>query len=311
MTDYLRQLLNVFWLRPETAMWRACDIQAMRQFEMRGPSLDLGCGDGVFSFIRAGGQFKDEFDAFQSVGNLDKFFAKADVFDHYEKSLGNIVKKPPDYRIDVGFDHKENLLKKAADLGFYGKVVQGDGNKPLPFPDGNFQSVFSNIVYWLDEPAHVFAEIARVLKPGGKACVFLPNTTLPTFSFYHRYFKQTGDQRFAFLDMLDRGRLSDNIKQSKSDSEWREIFQQAGLSVASHTSHLSGPIVQIWDVGLRPLFPILWKMVNKINAKDLPALKAEWVDTFEKFAKPLVALDEDLSAKDQAGFHCYVLQKPL
>jgi hypothetical protein len=58
------QLLNAFWLRPETAMWREVDIRAMASFEFRSPSLDLGCGDGLFSFIRAGGHFGVGFDAF-------------------------------------------------------------------------------------------------------------------------------------------------------------------------------------------------------------------------------------------------------
>ncbi|MFB2605609.1 methyltransferase type 11, partial [Rhizobium phaseoli] len=57
MTSVLEQLLSVFWLRPETAIWRYLDIEAMKSFEFEGRSLDFGCGDGLFSFIRAGGRF--------------------------------------------------------------------------------------------------------------------------------------------------------------------------------------------------------------------------------------------------------------
>ena len=65
------QLLNAFGLRPETAMWREIDICAMRSFEFSSPSLDLGCGDGLFSFIRAGVCFDLSFDAFSAIGSLD------------------------------------------------------------------------------------------------------------------------------------------------------------------------------------------------------------------------------------------------
>lgn len=310
MSDYLRELLGIFWLRPETALWRACDIQAMHSFEMRSPSLDLGCGDGLFSFVRAGGQFVERFDAFQSVGNLDKFFAKADVFDRYESSLGDVVKIKPRYQIDFGFDHKESLLKKSSDLGLYRNLRLGDANSRLPFEDAQFASIFSNIVYWLDDPRQTFSEISRVLKSGGQACVMLPNDTLPSFSFYQKFYKNTGDERFAFLDMLDRGRLSDNIKQSKSDSAWREIFDHAGLTVAHHMKLLSGPIIQIWDVGFRPMFPVFKKMTDLLSQSGLLEIKREWISTLEMFAGPLVKMDAEVEPSGvEPGFHCYILTK--
>ncbi len=80
---YFDQFLSVFWLRPETALWRSIDTLAMRDFEFLEPSLDLGCGDGIFSFVRAGGCFDITFDAFQAVGKLDHFFDKVDIFDDY------------------------------------------------------------------------------------------------------------------------------------------------------------------------------------------------------------------------------------
>jgi hypothetical protein len=64
------ELLNVFWLRPETALWREIDVRAMKQFSFKAPSLDLGCGDGIFSFIRSGGGFSSDFDAFRAMSGL-------------------------------------------------------------------------------------------------------------------------------------------------------------------------------------------------------------------------------------------------
>lgn len=308
-SSYLRELLNVFWLRPETAMWRACDIQAMKAFEVRSPSLDLGCGDGIFSFIRAGGALSQEFDAFRAIGNLDQFFQKVDVFDHYSGKICPTVVTDPAYKFDVGFDHKKNLLQKADELGLYREVREGDGNKPLPFPDHSFRSVFSNIVYWLDNPGSSLREIRRVLTSDGQACVLLPDSSLPRYSFYNTLFKETGDKRFAFLELLDRGRLSDNIKHSKSDAEWRSLFDEAGLRVTNHVRHLSGPIIKIWDVGLRPLFPVLKKMTDKLPADDFTAIKREWIDICHSFAEPLVMLDPDLSLESEPAFHCYTLER--
>lgn len=112
------ELLNLFWLRPETALWRELDIRAMQSFDCVKPSLDIGCGSGYFSFIRAGGSFHPEFDAFRSLSSLDKFFDKVDVFDAFNDNVSAAVKDVPLYRMSCGFDHKVNLLSKAGQLGF-------------------------------------------------------------------------------------------------------------------------------------------------------------------------------------------------
>jgi SAM-dependent methyltransferase len=303
------QLLNVFWLRPETALWREIDIRTMNAFELCSPSLDLGCGDGTFSFIRAGGEFDSSFDAFRSVSQLDQFFKNVDVFDSYDESLSPAVTKPPRYQIDVGFDHKINLLKKAGQIGLYDALKQGDANQPLPFPDESFNSIFSNIVYWLDSPQEVIQEISRILKPGGRACLMLPNITFPQFSFYNQLYVKGGDERWKFLEMLDRGRFADNIRQAKSRDEWQSIFEQAGLQVERHHSHLSKLTIQTWDIGLRPLFPVLLEMANELPPEKLVSIKAKWIQTMRAFLEPLLEIDKTLPGNEQPAFHCFELRK--
>jgi SAM-dependent methyltransferase len=307
--DNLRALLNVFWLRPETAMWRAIDINAMKSFSFSSPSLDLGCGDGVFSFIRAGGEFSKNFDAFQTVGSLDNFFDNVDVFDASDNSPSPNVERAPDYKIDVGFDHKKNLLSKANKLSIYKELKEGDANQRLPFEDSTFNSVFSNIVYWLDDPKFVFSEIYRVLKPGGKACLMLPNQTFPEFSFYNQLYVKTQNKEWEFLEKLDRGRFEDDIRQAKSGKEWERLILESGLSINEHVCHLSKTVIQIWDIGLRPLFPVLLKMAKNMNENNLLDIKNEWVANLDQFLKPLVKMDGSLHQNEEPAFHCYILEK--
>ncbi len=303
------QLLNVFWLRSETAMWREIDIRAMQSFEVNSPSLDLGCGDGIFSFIRAGGEFSNKFDAFRSMAGLDEFFNNVDVFDSYDESVSPNVIQKPKYNIDCGFDYKDNLLKKSGQLGLYKELKQGDANKALPFADESFNSIFSNIVYWLDDPQAVIKEIERILMPGGKACLMLPNKTLPEFSFYNELYMKTGDENWAFLEKLDRGRFTDNIRQARSSDTWEDMIQSAGLKVSQHNTHLSKVAIQIWDIGLRPLFPVLRKMIDAIEPEKLPDIKQEWINTVRQFLEPIVKMDEQLAQDVEPAFHCYILEK--
>jgi SAM-dependent methyltransferase len=305
----LDELLSVFWLRPETALWREIDIQAMKGFQFESPSLDLGCGDGLFSFLRAGGRFSPEFDAFQVVSGLDGFFNNVDVFDAYDESLMPGILKKAAYGIDFAFDHKENLLKKASHLGLYGVSKIGDANKPLPFESGSIRTVFSNIVYWLDNPQAVFLEVSRILCTGGRACFMLPNRTLPEFSFFRRLYYDTKDPKWAFLEKLDRGRFDDNIRQSRSPSEWEQMFAQSGLHVVGHRRHLSKTVIQMWDVGLRPLFPVLKRMTAKLSPDDLLDIKAEWIDILKQFLEPIANMDADLCQGEEPAFHCYIVEK--
>lgn len=308
-TTTFEELLNAFWLRPETALWRELDIRAMQSFVFRSPSLDLGCGDGIFSFIRAGGGFGRDFDAFRSMAGLDKFFENVDVFDAYDEKMHPSLSHAPAYQIDWAFDHKENLLKKAGLLGLHKNMRVGDANQPLPFPDESFYSLFSNIVYWLDDPAAVIAEIARVLRPGGQACLMLPNRTMPEFSFYNQLYVKTGNPDWAFLEKLDRGRFGDNIRQARSAETWEAMFVSAGLRVKLHKAHLSKTVIQMWDIGLRPLFPVLRKMADALTPEQLPGIKQEWIAILKQFLEPLVQMDDRLGQGEEPAFHCYILEK--
>lgn len=307
-SDSLDALLNVFWLRPETALWRELDIRTMADFQFRSPSLDLGCGDGIFSFIRGGGRFDSVFDAFQVMSGLDKFFENVDVFDAFDELLSPIVVHAADYQIDCGFDHKDNLLKKASKLGLYKSLQQGDANAALPFSDESFYSIFSNILYWLDDPSKTLKEISRVLKPEGRACFMLPNITLPQYSFFNTLYVQTGDARWAFLEKLDRGRFNDNIRQARSSADWENMFSNAGLKIISHRQHLSKTVIQLWDIGMRPLFPVLLRMAKGLDKDLLSSIKEDWVRTLRQFLEPIILMDADLSEEHEPAFHCYVLE---
>ena len=63
--------------------------------------------------------------------------------------------------------------KNAAGYGFSSRVQYAEGNAlEMPFADDSFDAVFSNgSLHEWEDPARVFGQIARVLKPGGRFCV--------------------------------------------------------------------------------------------------------------------------------------------
>jgi len=54
--NLLLDFLNVEWLRPESAFWNAIAAYALQgcRYEVERPALDLGAGNGLFSFTAAG-----------------------------------------------------------------------------------------------------------------------------------------------------------------------------------------------------------------------------------------------------------------
>lgn len=56
--EYLKRLLNLYWLRPETALLRAEDCAFVRDhcadILCSGDNLEMGCGNGLLSFMMAG-----------------------------------------------------------------------------------------------------------------------------------------------------------------------------------------------------------------------------------------------------------------
>ncbi|MFQ5807073.1 MAG: methyltransferase domain-containing protein, partial [Phycisphaerae bacterium] len=202
--ELLRRYLNVYWLRPENAFWTVLRSLAWRCVPVTSPSLDLSCGDGVFSFIHAGGEFGPSFDVFQAVGRLDRVTRDhADMFDQVPADgYAPEVACRPAWNIDVGTDLKPSLLSKADALSFYGALVQHDNNDALPFCDGEFRTVYCNSAKWVRNIEGFLSQIARVTRPDGTVTLHVKLDTIQQYTLAP-FRAQLGER---VLEIIDRGR---------------------------------------------------------------------------------------------------------
>ncbi|WP_323065839.1 malonyl-ACP O-methyltransferase BioC [Aeromonas jandaei] len=68
----------------------------------------------------------------------------------------------------TGLDLAPGMLEQAALRGSGAQLVCGDAEQ-LPFADNTFDWVFSSLaLQWCERPAQAFAELLRVVKPGGQ-----------------------------------------------------------------------------------------------------------------------------------------------
>ena len=293
--SWLRKFLNVYWLRPENALWRTLSAKSMEGLEITQPSLDLSCGDGILSFLLAGGDFAYDFDIFQGTSNIDGFYDDVDIYNAAPEEYAPTVTKRPSYNITVGTDWKENLLDKAAKLDFYDELVEHDNNDPLPFDDGRFQTVYTNSAYWVENIDLHLREIRRVMADGGKGIIQLKTTHVNEFLELLRtqYAEYIGDN---LVDIIDRGR-SENKKHLHDDDGWVRRIEDAGLRVVDQYMPVTFVHMRLWDIGLRPISPHMIQTSNCLSDSQRAGIKRNWIDSWvdllEPFADPGFSFGQD------------------
>ena len=308
LRGYLEQLLKIHWLRPETALWRTFDCLLMEKYaRVTGTSADLGCGDGTMSFVMAGGRIRD-YDIFMDVGPVQEFNAGADIYNSRTDISLDLDPEGLRHCYEWGIDHKDGLIDKAKRYApFYRNNLVFDLNQNLPFEERHFDSAFSNILYWLDDPDRALSDWQRVLKPGGKLCLFVPNATFKTKAGLYYSAPHAGDR--AHLNYFDRG-YGGLIHHCYDTATWSDPFARNGFSVQDHHLYLTDPVMEVWNIGTRPISPLLISMANKLQKADRDLVKAEWIDYFVKFLQPLIEGEfERKVPESQAAFHLFVLEK--
>jgi SAM-dependent methyltransferase len=294
VAEKTRRFISAYWLRPENAFWMVLRSNALDRVPIRGPMLDLSCGDGVFSFLHAGGRFAPDFDVFESTHRLDEANAThADIFDHVDESYQPAIARPADYSFDYGTDSKKTSLMRASRLDFYDRLTLHDNNHRLPFDDDAFQTVYCNSAYWVDRVDDFLAEVFRVTAPGGSIVMQVKLDSIRQFTLEtHR--DVLGDR---FLSLINRGRF-DSWPTLCGRTTWESRFESANLETLDAESFVTGTHAHVWDIGLRPVAPLLIKAMNAIHTPLRNEIKRDWVDLFCDLLKPFCQSELELFCHD-------------
>jgi len=302
-SQILENFLNLYWLRPEVAVWRTLDVLQIEHIKINSPSIDMGCGDGSFMFTALGGKTDYNFDVYRTMSKTNNFFGRSDIHNQKTNLKPKIIIKPK-HSVTVGLDLKQNLLDKAETFHIYEKVIHHNANYKLPFGDEEFKTIFSNTFYWTKNIEKTLTETKRVCSDSGKLIIFLPDEKFKNLLIYNKFLK--GGYKWAKI--LDRGIYKNVGKHCYTFEKWESIFNKIGFKIENHSNFLTEEFIKLWNIGLRPYSPFLIEMSNKLDVNSRTKIKKRVIKEMMPLLKSYVDYEMTKVGKNNC-FHMFVLSK--
>jgi len=281
--DLYREFLKFYWLRPENAIMLgvrgdafASTLDLINEGE---DSIDVSCGDGVYSYITMGGTFSNKPDQFRAV-SFKKTFREGDydAYDHFDDSYRIEITKRPEHHFIYGADWKDNLLQKAKALDFYDNLLFHDNNNPLPLEDGSIGYAYTNSSYWVPKFEEHLQDLVRILKPGGHLVLQMRTNKIKDYSLADI----APELGAKFHKIAEAGRVNTWKGLRPRDELMNIIGNLDGAKIVRDEPVLGQSIANIWNLGLRPLFNPLVKMANSLDIDARSKIKDEWCYIFEE-----------------------------
>lgn len=279
----LWRFLSMYWLKPFDAVNDAANAWSLRQFPWEPPILEIGGGDGVFSFIMHGGAFAFGDDRYDQADPR----REGDIFDVYRSGQLLTVQRPAVLRYEVGVDLKWSHLLKAGETHLYHNRVLS-WPEPLPFASRSFKTVFLYFPHGLIELGkrldyrRVLDEVHRVLVPGGTLVMTAVNYGIRRFFVCHPLrltFERRGWRRLAaYFAKLDAGRYEELTGLGLSRTGWEALLDNHGFSLVGAWTQVRPFAWRLYDMQTRPMLRSLihWNLLmRRLGLKQVA--KALWI----------------------------------
>jgi SAM-dependent methyltransferase len=309
--ELLSSSLSMWWLRPENGLAIASYVHNGADFSPQPgqQAADYACGDGVNTFFKSGGRFDESFDLFGAAVRPESaqeiVAKKIDVFDHYDESYAPEIVKRPETRFTYGTDYKTNLLSKAAKLDYYENLIEADLANDTNIPEESLDIVYCNSLYWIPQSDVAVTHMYKKLKPGGLAVFDVMTTHRKGLRYQHLLPSLPN----PWQELMNRGRDGNNPG-IRSAREWRRVFEANGVAkVEDERDIFPAAIAYAWNIGLRPLFPVLNRMAQSINPENRQSIKQEWIEIWTDLLMPLLLEPEEFPNDGKRVRLQYVVRK--
>ena len=202
----LWQYLNLYFLKPFDAVNDTLTSSLIHRLDWDGDVVELGSGDGEFSYVMHGGTFPIWYDRY-----LDIDLSKNDIFDTHKDDKLTTTKILNYPNIILSIDAKENHVKKIKEIGFSKEAICSSYEK-LPLEDESIEKIFYYTPHGLESHDKSIDEAIRVLKPKGKLLILLYDSTFKKSFLCYRFFKNSRIEFISkYFKKMDNGRYDRGV----------------------------------------------------------------------------------------------------
>tara|TARA_B100000900_G_scaffold331896_1_gene292670 strand:+ start:93 stop:1019 length:927 start_codon:yes stop_codon:yes gene_type:complete len=294
----LWRYLNIYFLKPFDAVNDTLTSYLIfNNHSLKNNYIELGSGDGMFSYIMCGGKFPLEFDRY-----LDVKLSQKDIFDVHKKNflLNLDVKKT--IRPLISIDAKKNHVIKIKQIGFSKKAVLSSYEK-LTLKKESTKLIFYYTAHGVKNFNKSVNSALKILKKNGRI-IFLVFDDYVKKNFLCYFLYRKGFLK-NFFKNLDNNRFKEISSYSKKSSEWRIFFKSKGLKIINESRGLSGVAWQFYDIQTRPILKLLILFFNFFPKNFRRILKFVWMITLYPFLLIFFIVFSNLLIK--SNNNCYLV----
>lgn len=262
---------NLYFLKPHDAINDTLTASLLHRLDWSGPVVEIGSGDGVFSYIMHGGSFPLSFDRY-----LMTDLAKEDIYDSHKDDVlqPSVILLYPD--ITLAVDAKVSHVEKIKEIGFAKNSIVS-AYESLPLASASVAKIFYYTPHGLCDHDAAIREAARVLAADGSMLILLYDSRFKAAFICYRLSRFFSGSISAYFEHLDNGRFDEITSLSKSPEEWDAFFAKHGFVVEACHTGLSAFAWKAYDIQTRPFLKPLIRLFNRLPGRARTFVKIIWM----------------------------------
>ena len=262
---------SLYFLKPFDAVNDTLTASLISRLNWSGEFVEIGSGDGVYSYIMHGGNFPLWFDRY-----LLTDLTQNDIYDTHRYSVLPCVQPLVFPDIQKAIDAKQSHVVKIKEIGFAKEAICSPYEN-LPLPSDSVETIFYYTPHGLKDHSQAINEAHRILKPGGRMLILLYDSRFKRAFLCHRLSRFFKGFLGSYFKRLDNGRYDEITNLSKPPEDWLGFFSSHGFSVQKCHAGLSSFAWRVYDTQTRPLLKVLIKLFNMFPRRLRTFFKFIWM----------------------------------